>query len=84
MDYMRLGLLLRALMALLLTPLVKKFAFWVGAVDAPNHRKVHTRIMPRLGGLAIFLAFVGAYFVVSPALDAVNSDAAFGFCSEAL
>ncbi|NEW08871.1 undecaprenyl/decaprenyl-phosphate alpha-N-acetylglucosaminyl 1-phosphate transferase [Paenibacillus sp. SYP-B3998] len=72
------GFIASCLMALLLTPLVKKFAFWVGAVDAPNHRKVHTRIMPRLGGLAIFLAFVGAYFVISPALDAVNSDAAFG------
>jgi UDP-GlcNAc:undecaprenyl-phosphate GlcNAc-1-phosphate transferase len=72
------GFIAACLMALLLTPLVKKFAFWVGAVDAPNHRKVHTRIMPRLGGLAIFLAFVGAYFVVSPALDAVNSNAAFG------
>lgn len=72
------GFIAACVMALLLTPLVKKFAFWVGAVDAPNHRKVHTRIMPRLGGLAIFLAFVGAYFVVSPALDAVNSDAAFG------
>jgi UDP-GlcNAc:undecaprenyl-phosphate GlcNAc-1-phosphate transferase len=72
------GFIASCLMALLLTPLVKKFAFWVGAVDAPNHRKVHTRIMPRLGGLAIFLAFVGAYFVVSPALDAFNSDAGLG------
>jgi UDP-GlcNAc:undecaprenyl-phosphate GlcNAc-1-phosphate transferase len=65
-------------MALLLTPMVKKIAFWVGAVDSPNHRKVHTRIMPRLGGLAIFIAFVGAYFVISPAMDAFNSDAALG------
>jgi len=72
------GFIASCVMALLLTPLVKKFAFWVGAVDAPNHRKVHTRIMPRLGGLAIFLAFVGAYFIISPALDAVNSNAAFG------
>lgn len=72
------GFIASCLLALLLTPLVKKFAFWVGAVDAPNHRKVHTRIMPRLGGLAIFLAFVGAYFVISPALNVFNSDAAFG------
>ncbi|SEC33683.1 UDP-GlcNAc:undecaprenyl-phosphate GlcNAc-1-phosphate transferase [Paenibacillus sp. GP183] len=72
------GFVASCLMALLLTPLVKKFAFWVGAVDAPNHRKVHTRIMPRLGGLAIFLAFVGAYFVISPALEAFYSDAGLG------
>lgn len=44
-------------LAVLLTPLVKKFAFRVGAVDVPNARKVHTRIMPRLGGLAIYASF---------------------------
>ncbi|HBX74921.1 MAG TPA: undecaprenyl-phosphate alpha-N-acetylglucosaminyl 1-phosphate transferase, partial [Acidaminococcaceae bacterium] len=27
-------------------------------MDKPDKRKVHTRIMPRLGGLAIFMAFV--------------------------
>ncbi|MHC2183440.1 UDP-GlcNAc:undecaprenyl-phosphate GlcNAc-1-phosphate transferase [Paenibacillus sp. PvR052] len=64
--------------ALLMTPLVKRFAFWVGAVDAPNHRKVHSRIMPRLGGLAIFIAFIGAYFVVSPAIDTLKNDVVFG------
>ncbi|MCU6792960.1 undecaprenyl/decaprenyl-phosphate alpha-N-acetylglucosaminyl 1-phosphate transferase [Paenibacillus sp. WQ 127069] len=69
------GFVVACLIALLMTPLVKRFAFWVGAVDAPNHRKVHSRIMPRLGGLAIFIAFVGAYFVVSPA---VQSDVALG------
>jgi UDP-GlcNAc:undecaprenyl-phosphate GlcNAc-1-phosphate transferase len=69
------GFLAACLISLLLTPLVKKFAFWVGAVDAPNHRKVHTRIMPRLGGLAMFTAFAGAYFVISPAISVINQDA---------
>ncbi len=53
-------------LALGLTPLVKKFAFKVGAVDVPNARKVHTRIMPRLGGLGIYLAFIVAFFIVLP------------------
>ncbi len=44
--------------SILLTPLVKRLAFRVGAVDAPNYRKVHARIMPRLGGLAIYAAFL--------------------------
>lgn len=66
------------LIALLMTPLVKAFAFKVGAVDAPNHRKVHSRIMPRLGGLAIFIAFIGAYFIVSPAIDSLKGDVVFG------
>lgn len=53
-----LGGVLSLLLATGLTPLVKKFAVKVGAVDVPNARKVHTRIMPRMGGLAIYAAFV--------------------------
>lgn len=53
-----LGGVLALLLATGLTPLVKKFAIKVGAVDVPNARKVHTRIMPRMGGLAIYAAFV--------------------------
>jgi len=44
-------------LALILTPLVKKLAYLVGAIDVPNHRKVHTKTMPRLGGVAIYIAF---------------------------
>lgn len=43
--------------SILLTPLVKKLAFMIGATDKPNYRKVHQKIMPRMGGLAIFLSF---------------------------
>ncbi|MBS8265765.1 undecaprenyl/decaprenyl-phosphate alpha-N-acetylglucosaminyl 1-phosphate transferase [Mesobacillus boroniphilus] len=46
------------LLSLLLTPIVKAIALKIGATDKPNHRKVHERIMPRLGGLAIFISFV--------------------------
>ena len=53
-------------LALGLTPLVKKFAIKIGATDVPNARKVHTKIMPRLGGLAIFLAFVLGLLAVLP------------------
>ncbi len=44
----------------ILTPAVKKLAFHLGAVDRPNARKVHHRIMPRMGGLAIFIGFMTA------------------------
>jgi len=54
--------------SILLTPLVKRLAFRIGAVDAPNYRKVHARIMPRLGGLAIFLAFLIAVAIFQPIL----------------
>ncbi|MGO4371675.1 glycosyltransferase family 4 protein [Paenibacillus sp. MCAF20] len=62
------GFIISLVLALVMTPLVKKFAFKVGAIDKPNHRKVHTRIMPRLGGLAIYIAFVGGFFLLSPLL----------------
>ena len=42
----------------LLTPYVKDLAFKIGAVDKPEARKVHKGIMPRLGGLAIFVGFL--------------------------
>lgn len=39
-------------------PLVIKLAHRIGAVDRPDPRKVHSRIMPRLGGMAVFIAFI--------------------------
>ncbi|WP_256759654.1 glycosyltransferase family 4 protein [Cohnella sp. WQ 127256] len=53
-------------LALVLTPLVKKLAIRVGAMDIPNQRKVHTRIMPRLGGVAIYAAFTVGLLLILP------------------
>lgn len=61
-----LGFAIALILALLMTPLVKRLAFRIGAIDKPNARKVHTKIMPRLGGLAIYVAFVGAFLLLSP------------------
>lgn len=41
----------------LLVPFVRKFAIKIGAVDTPNKRRVNSKPMPTLGGLAIFVAF---------------------------
>ncbi|WP_152656819.1 glycosyltransferase family 4 protein [Oceanobacillus sp. CFH 90083] len=43
-----------AITALLVTFPVKKLAVKIGAMDKPNHRKIHQNVTPRLGGLAIF------------------------------
>ncbi|PLT35730.1 glycosyltransferase family 4 protein [Bacillus sp. V5-8f] len=48
---------------LLVTPLVMKFAVKIGATDKPNSRKVHTKLMPRLGGLAIFIGVAVGYVI---------------------
>ena len=50
--------LLAALVSYILTPYIKKLAFLIGAIDRPDNRKVHKKIMPRLGGLAIYIAFM--------------------------
>ena len=52
--------------SIILTPLVRKLAFRVGAVDRPNYRKVHESVMPRIGGLAIFGAFLIGYALLLP------------------
>ena len=52
--------LLAMFVSYVLTPYIQKLAFKIGAVDKPDLRKVHKRIMPRLGGLAIYIAFVVA------------------------
>lgn len=48
------------------TPFVKKLAILWGVVDQPDYRKVHTRIMPRMGGLAIYIAFTVCFFLFVP------------------
>ena len=41
-----------------LTLLLMKVAKSIGAVDKPNNRKIHSKPIPKLGGLAIFIAFI--------------------------
>ncbi len=46
------------LIAVILTPLAKWIAKKVKAIDYPSKIKIHKNPMPRLGGLAIFFAFI--------------------------
>jgi UDP-GlcNAc:undecaprenyl-phosphate GlcNAc-1-phosphate transferase len=41
----------------LATPLVRRVALAAGAVDEPGARRVHTRRVPRMGGVAIIIGF---------------------------
>ena len=50
--------LLAFLFALVATPLVKKMALRYNLVDDPSNRKVHELALPRIGGVAIFFAFL--------------------------
>lgn len=60
-------IIMRAVMAFLiagaisfvLTPLVKKFAVKIGAIDIPkDDRRMHSKPIPRLGGIAVFIGFL--------------------------
>jgi UDP-GlcNAc:undecaprenyl-phosphate/decaprenyl-phosphate GlcNAc-1-phosphate transferase len=44
------------LLALTMTPLIRAFSIRFGFLDAPGKRKVHKEDIPRLGGVAVFIA----------------------------
>ena len=46
--------LIPVILSLIITPWVIRFAHSIGALDTPGGRKVHSKITPRIGGLAIF------------------------------
>ena len=50
--------LVAMLICLLMTPQVKRFAEYVGAIDLPNERRINKEPIPRMGGLAIFVGFL--------------------------
>ncbi|MED1602996.1 MraY family glycosyltransferase [Alkalihalophilus marmarensis] len=61
-----LAFILSFVVAVVSTPLVKKLAIKIGAIDKPNQRKVHKDIMPRLGGLAIVFGFFAGLLLINP------------------
>lgn len=51
------SILVGFLVALILVPVVRKFAFAIGAVDVPRQRHMHKKTTATLGGVAFFLGF---------------------------
>lgn len=51
-------LLLSFLLAVIFTPLAIKMAFKYKILDIPGARKIHKKPIPRIGGLALFFAFL--------------------------
>ncbi|MCW2962706.1 MAG: hypothetical protein JWM90_3093 [Thermoleophilia bacterium] len=49
-----------AALAWALTPAVRRLSIALGAVDAPDERRVHETVTPRLGGLAMLIAILVA------------------------
>lgn len=61
---------------LITTPLAKKLAFRLDAVDRPSARRINTRTIPRMGGVALFvgiivgvgLQYMGTHYLGWPAV----------------
>ena len=49
--------------ALVVTPVARRLAVRLGAVDKPNHRRINKTPVPRMGGIAIFAGIAAAFFV---------------------
>lgn len=60
-DYI-LPMILAATISLLATPVARKLAYRIGAVDVPkDNRRVHKEPIPRMGGLAIYVAAISTF-----------------------
>ena len=63
-GYVVLALVVALIVSFLMTPVVKSFAYKVGAIDVPRDaRRMHKTPIPRLGGLAIFIGFMVSVFL---------------------
>ncbi len=63
--YVAVALLAALVVSFLMTPVVKTFAYKVGAVDVPKDgRRMHKVPIPRLGGLAIFIGFMVSVLIL--------------------
>ena len=60
------------LIAFFVTPLAKRIAFKVGAIAKPRKRDMHTKPIPRMGGIAIFAGFMITFLAVIWYLPLVN------------
>lgn len=56
-------LLVTFLSSIILVPISKKIANHIKALDYPNKRNIHHKVMPRLGGLAIYGTFLIGYML---------------------
>lgn len=56
-------ILVTFIVSVILVPIIRKLANYIGALDIPNERKIHNKPIPRLGGLAIYGAFLVGYML---------------------
>ncbi|MEI7024933.1 MraY family glycosyltransferase [Paenibacillus sp. y28] len=69
MKLVVIGFIASLLLALLITPWVKRISLWFGSVAVPNHRSMHRTVMPQMGGLAMFISFVAVFAAMAPFVE---------------
>lgn len=68
-----------ALMCFFASPFARRLAILIGAIDVPrDSRRVHNKPIPRMGGLAIYIAFVTASMCFYPYLEKEYFGIVFG------
>lgn len=66
MNYYILAFIIAMALSYIFTPYAKGVAYKIGAIDVPkDQRRVHKKPIPRLGGLAIYVAFVVATLLIA-------------------
>ena len=63
----------------IIMPFIKKLAMQIGAVDIPRTRHIHTKPMPKMGGIGIFLGFLLGYMLFGETSVQMNSILIGGF-----
>ena len=67
MENIFLSFIVAAAISLFATPIARKLAFKVDAIDIPkDERRIHKEPMPLMGGLGIYIAFVIACLIFLP------------------
>ncbi len=66
------------------TPLAKKISEKLGAIDYPKARGMHTKPMPRLGGIAIVLGFMITVMLLYRFVNDINIKHFIGFIAGAI
>ncbi len=66
MNWLKCGILLVVAIAatIAFTPLARRLAFATGAIDYPDKRRINTKPIPRMGGVAIFAGMVVSIIVL--------------------
>lgn len=66
MFYVLVICIITSIISLIITPIVKRVAIRIGAADVPSKRRMNTKVMPTIGGVAIFTSFFISLFILQP------------------